>query len=101
MVNPNHYLFVINIVPMQENEINKDIAGAKAHICVISSVRERAKLRAIDYIKKHLWNIVNVEYELLIHEEQIPNLHEDEFALYKSALHSGIAAHFLAYPKES
>lgn len=99
MVNSNPYLFIVDIIPMPENEFYENITGAKAHIWVISNDKENAKLRAINYTQKFLWEITSFEYEFEIREEQIPKLHEDELRLYQSALHHGIAADFLAYPK--
>jgi hypothetical protein len=93
------YLFVINIVPSPENKDCQDIAGAKAHVWTISDDKEKAKLRAIEYIKKTHWQIVEFEYEFEIHEQQIPKLHEDEARLYNMALRYGIAADYIAYPK--
>ncbi|QQE75188.1 hypothetical protein [Brevibacillus composti] len=96
----NPYLFVINIVPMPDNKDCEDIAGAKAHVWVIAEDKESAKLRAINYIEKSLWKVINFEYELEIHQEQIPSLHEDEVRLYERALQHGIAADYIAYPKK-
>lgn len=95
----NPYLFVIDIVPTQENKDCKNIAGAKAHVWVISQDRESAKLRAINYIEKTLWKVINFEYELEIQQEQIQTLHADEFRLYQSALRHGIAADYIAFQK--
>lgn len=99
VLNLKPYLFVINVIPMQENEIYENVAGAKAHIWVISKDKESAKLRAINYNEKFHWEIIDFEYEFEIHEEQIPKLHEDESRLYQSALSHGIAADYLAYVK--
>ncbi|GEB35282.1 hypothetical protein [Brevibacillus parabrevis] len=96
----NPYMLVINVVPMPENKNCEDIAGAKAHVWVISADKESAKLRAIDYVNKYLWKVINFEYELEIHKEQIPTLHVDEARLYELALQHGIASDFLAYPKK-
>lgn len=93
------YLFVIDIVPSPENKDCQDIAGAKAHIWTISDDKEKAKLRAVDYITKSHWQVVGFEYEFEIHQEQIAKLHEDEVRLYKTALRHGIAADYIAYPK--
>ena len=93
------YFFKVNVVPMQENEVYESIAGAKAHIWVISNDRESAKLRAIDYNEKFLWEVTSFVYELGIREEQIPSLGEDESRLYHLALHHGIAAEYIAHPK--
>lgn len=95
------YFFKINVVPMQENKVYESIAGAIAHIWVISNDRESAKIRAIDYNKKFLWKITSFVYELGIHEEQIPELGEEESYLYHSALRHGIAAEYIAYQKRS
>jgi len=99
MQNLNPYLFVINVVPMQENENYESIAGARAHVWVISSDIESAKLRAIEYNKNFLWDIISFEHEFEIREEQIPSFHEDELRLYQSALQHGIAADYIAYQK--
>ncbi|RKD26712.1 hypothetical protein BEP19_16035 [Ammoniphilus oxalaticus] len=96
----NPYMFVIDIVPMPDNNKCDDIAGAKAHIWVISKDRESAKLRVINYIEKHLWSVTNFEYEFEIQQELIPSLHADEARLYESALRLGIAADYVAFPKK-
>ncbi|NTW72887.1 MAG: hypothetical protein HGA49_11695 [Eubacteriaceae bacterium] len=93
------YMFVIKAVPLPTNEDCKDIAGAKVHIWVFADSKENAKVRAMNYIMKLLWEIKDFEYEFEIRQEQIPNLHEDEAVLYRKALQYGIAADFLAHPK--
>lgn len=99
MVNLKPYFFKINVVPMQENKVYESIAGAIAHIWVISNDKESAKIRTIDYNKKFLWEITSFVYELEIHVEQIPELGEDEYYLYQLALRHGIAAEYIAHPK--
>ncbi len=86
---------------MPENVNYESIAGAIAHIWVISSDRESAKIRALDYNKKFQWEIKSFEYEIAIREEQIPSLHEDESRLYHSALRHGIAAEYIAYRRNN
>lgn len=95
----NPYMFVVDVIPTPENEFYENVAGAKAHIWVLSNDKESAKLRAMDYNKKFMWEVVNFEHELEIHEKQIPKLHEDELRLYQSALRYGISADYMAYPK--
>lgn len=99
MQNNKPYFFLINVVPSLENPNYESIGGAKAHIWIISSDRESAKIRAIDYNRKFHWEITSFEYEIAIREEQISSLHEDELSLYHSALRHGIAAEYIAYPK--
>lgn len=93
------YFFVIDIVPLPDNKECQDIAGGRAHIWTISDDKEKAKLRAVDYIKKSHWQVIGFEYEFEIREEQIAMLHEDEASLHKKALQHGIAADYIAYPK--
>lgn len=97
----NPYFFKINVFPMRENKSYEIVAGAIAHIWVVSSDREKAKLRAIDYNEKHLWEIRNFVYELEIHEGQIPLLGEEELYLYQTALRHGIAAEYISHPKKT
>ncbi|MGO4540349.1 hypothetical protein [Paenibacillus sp. 2TAB19] len=93
------FLFVLNVVPSQFNKQCEDIAGAKAHIWIISDDKDKAKARAESYVIGALWNVINFEHELEIFPEHLQKLHEAEAHLYKMALQQGIAADFLAYPK--
>ncbi|WP_238650026.1 hypothetical protein [Paenibacillus piscarius] len=95
----NPYMFVINAIPAPSNKDCEDIAGARVHIWVISEDKESAKIRALDYITKYLWEVKNVEYEFEIQQELIQKLGEDELRLYQKALLYGIAADFLAHPR--
>lgn len=95
----NPYMFAINVVPTPDNKDCEDIAGAIAHIWVISEDKESAKIRAVDYITSYLWKIINFEHEFEIRQEQIPELHEAEASLYKKACQYGIAAEYIAHPK--
>lgn len=93
-------MFVFAGIPCAENDKCSDIAGAKIHIWVMDKDHEVAKIRAINYIEDTLWKITNLEHDFSISPEQLDNLHESEYILYKKALEFGIAADFLAYPKK-
>ena len=95
------YMFVVDSIPLPENRNYNAIGGAKVHIWVIDEEQDRAELRAIDYIRSLLWDPLTIEYAFEISPEQIPLMHEDEAALYATALKTGIAADFLGWLKDA
>lgn len=94
------YMFVIKGVPSKDNQDCLGIAGAYIHIWVMDSSIQSAKHKAIEYIKKYLWEPLGFEHEFEISSEQLASLHEDEMKLYQKAVHFGIAAEFLAYQSD-
>lgn len=93
------FMLVINGVPLPENHNYDAVGGAKIHIWVMDNDPDSAQEKAISFVKQYLWEIKSVEHVLQISQEQLRNLHKDEALLYQKALHKGIAANFLAYPK--
>ena len=96
----NPYMFVIKAVPLANNENYDTIAGAFVHVCVVGSNINSAEHKALDYISNLLWNPVKIEHAFEMSQEQIDALDAPEAQLYQKSLHLGIAAYFVAYPKE-
>ncbi len=93
------FMFVIDGIPLPENHNYDTVGGAKIHVWVMDDNITSARDKALSMVEHYLWNVKGIEYEFEISQSQIPHLHEAEALLYQKALHHGIAADFLAYPK--
>lgn len=93
------FMFVIDGHPLPENHNYDTIGGAKIHIWVMDNNIVSARNKAISLVTQYLWCVQKIEHEFEISQEQLSNLHKAEALLYQKALHNGIAADFLAYPK--
>lgn len=96
----NPYMFVIESEPASDNRYFGKIGWARFHIWVISSSEDAAIIRAFGYIQRQHWTPIKIEHAFEIDPEHLPDLHEDEAALYAKARVYGIAADIIAVPLE-
>lgn len=95
------YWFVVDVTPSEANPNYEDVGGAKAHVFVMDSAYLKAKKRALHYISEELWNVGEVEYEFEPTQEQLLQLDTPTEALYRKALHNGIAVAFYGWKRVS
>ncbi len=94
------FMLVVSGIPSKENKDAFSLAGAIIHVWIESENASIAKEKAYNYIKRYHWIPESVEHAFEILPGQLPQLGASESRLYHQAQQFGIAADFLAWPKD-
>lgn len=103
MPQPLPYFMSLKVEP--NAELNQPqlagIKGAIANIWVFETSMDRAKEKAIRYIREHGWCLIEERHAFQAQPEQISRLGTGEVMNYHHAELLGINAHFGAWPEKS
>ena len=94
----NTYMFVLRCTPSVNSRYHGKIEHGIFHVWVIDDCPESALTRAEDLVERKNWISKEVQYAFDVPDSLIPELGEDEAALYRQALRFGIAADMVSAP---
>ena len=94
------FFFAFEAIPTTASPQATDLAGADIHVWVQAESMAGAESTARQHIMDFAWVVQELSLARHWPLERIPDLHKDEQALVQRAIRYGIAADFLAWPKE-
>ncbi len=94
------FFFAFEATPTVASPQARDLAGADIHIWVQADSMAGAESTARQHIMDFSWVVTELSLARHWPLERIPDLHKDEQALAQRAIRYGVAADFLAWPKE-
>lgn len=95
------FFFAFEATPTAASPQATDLAGADIHIWVQADSMAGAESTARQHIMDFAWVVKELSLARHWPLERIPDLHKDEQALAQRAIRFGVAADFLAWPKEA